>query len=142
MSFPSIEAAISDGRIPESSRGEYEALMHRQPRQTKKFLARLPSVLRVDAEGDDLSADAEYPTVALTPGERRAIAASRNPRQPVHAPQVARSSPVRAQVPRKQPNKGPAYPSEWLTPSERAAISAERPTGRGNISFDVGVSAR
>lgn len=140
MSFASIENAIRDGRITESSRADYEVLMHQQPRQTKKFLASLPPVLNV--EPVELADDEEYPTVALTPGERRAIAASRNPHQRVHAPRATQSAPVRAQTPKEPAIKGPAYPTEWLTQSERSALTADRPKGRGNVSFDVGVSVR
>jgi hypothetical protein len=118
MTFPTIEAAIDDGRIPEATREDYEVRMHKDPRGTKKVLAALPKAVHRDG-------DTEYPTAALSSRERKAVAAARKSPQAVHAEPGALSAPTASVEPQTGDDfDGDAYPPGWLNRRERETIAA------------------
>jgi hypothetical protein len=118
MTFPSIEAAIEDGRIPEATREDYEVRMHKDPRGTKKVLAALPKAVHRDG-------DTEYPTVALSSRERKAVAAAKKAPQAVHAEPGALKAPTASVEPQTGDDfEGDAYPDEWLNRRERETRAA------------------
>lgn len=89
-----VERAIAEGRIPESRRAHYMALMAKRPKKTAKLLASLFPALELpqDRAVDELVEDGGYERFVEGSGQA--------------APAAPKAS-------------GPtAYPKEWLKPGE------------------------
>jgi hypothetical protein len=101
-----IEAAIREGKFPESRRAHYEALMAKKPKKTAKLIAKLEPVLSMADEDADL------------------------------VRQYVDESASRAAPAGSRATQGPtAYPKEWLGHGggPRASVPAG---GRGSITFE------